>query len=152
MIYVEPDSVDYKQLDDEFGKPQYLLQKNHYQEFVIPWSIVSQSVFGWNWWTQVVVSYSRNEYFSRLERIMTTFTPVETNEWAVLFEGSSALYDASHSLMAQSVCVQCFQELGRRRRRRQQQENIIVPFYAFNNGDCRLDITCHVLNGLIYLI
>jgi len=144
LIYVRPEDVNYDELDEEFGKPQYLLvTKRRPQKIAVPWSLIQKSIFGWNWWTQVISMYRADRYYPRLVDIMTTFSPSETNEWAVLFEGAAVLYSVSRSLIVQSMCIRSFQELGRRR--------APPPFYAFLNGDCRLDITCHVLNGLLHI-
>jgi len=157
LVYLHPQAVQFENLDDEFGKPQYLLYKMKKERDVlvdlthkIPWEVIKNSIFGWNWWTQVIVVHSLNQsqkdwsIFKRLESIMKTFTPRETNEWAVLFEGSAVLFTLYSSLQVQSTWVRCLQELGQRRRSS-------TIFYMFQNGDCRFDITCHVLNGLFYL-
>ena len=143
MVYLSPAKVDYDALDDEFGKPQLLiaLLPSMNKQVAIPWGLIERSVFAWNWWTQVIVLYRLSAYYGRLADIMRRFVPAETNEIAVLFEGSAALFTVHPP--AQSVCIRSLQELGRRRSR--------IGFYMFKDGSCRLDITCHVLHGLIYL-
>jgi len=143
MVYLSPQKVDYDALDDEFGRPQLLiaLLPSKKKQVMIPWELIGQSIFAWNWWTQVIVLYRLSTYYGRLADIMRRFVPTETNEVAVLFEGSAALFTVHPP--AQSVCIRSLQELGRRRSR--------IGFYMFTDGSCRLDITCHVLHGLIYL-
>lgn len=143
MVYITPDRVDYDALDDEFGKPQLLIalpSKFKKHQIHIPWEIIEKSIFAWNWWAQVISLNRLDAYYHRLVEIAAHFTPQETNEVAVLFEGSAALFRVHPPI--QALCIRSLQELGNRRR---------LYFYMFNDGTCRLDITCHVLNGLIYL-
>ena len=146
MMYLDPDNIyaRYDELDDSFAKPQFLLivreRGGPLPRIIIPWKTVESSIFAWNWWAQVISTYQMKRHYQRILRLMTRFSPQETNEVAVLFEGASALYRVDKRV--QPTCIRALQELGTRRR---------GVWVAFLDGSCRLDITFHMLNGLMYL-
>jgi len=83
--------------------------------------------------------------FQKVKMFVDAFNwdKTETNELAVALEALSALYlvqcknDAHALLFYLFICVE--------------QRKTNIGLYAFLNGECRIDITGHVLNGFSYI-
>ena len=67
---------------------------------------------------------------------------VETNYLAVSFEALCFVYRATHKLS--ELLFQLFFEL-------EQRKICTNTLYSFLDNSARVDITCHILNGLIQL-
>lgn len=67
----------------------------------------------------------------------------ETNELAVALEASSALYSVRQDKSVHQLLFYLFICVERRK--------TDAGLYAFLNGECRIDITGHVLNGFSYI-
>lgn len=152
-------SLDWKSLDTSFGLPQFLLRNPVLSLSTKEWDFyfhqyMPESIFSWNWWTQVNRKCCKGKYTRQcentirslwddftfpLEKSVQWLSEKETNEIAVVFEGTCAL---PFSLRNQRRAILCLQELGRRK------SMFSTNFYPFKNGECRLDITHHVLHGM----
>ena len=83
--------------------------------------------------------------FERITRFVDAFDckNTETNEFAVALEALSALYSVRYDNSVRKWLFYLFICVERRK--------TDAGLYAFLNGDCRIDITGHVLNGFSYI-
>jgi len=105
------------------------------------------SIFKMNWVIQAIISYNNvpsSNLIIILERKILQLLPniksIETNYLAVSFEALCFVYRATRKLS--SLLFQLFFELEQRK------HNIL---YSFLDKLARIDITCHILNGLVQL-
>jgi hypothetical protein len=110
---------------------------------------LDDSIFKMNWVIQAIISYNKvpsSNLINILERkilnIIDNIKLVETNELAVSFEALSFVYSATQILSP--LLFQLFFEL-------EQRKNCVNALYSFLDNSARVDITCHILNGLIQL-
>lgn len=122
------------------------------------------TIFKYNWHVQFLVAlyskYPENrkiikyaDLINRLDlynKLQEAYKPVnqsdpgqriETNEYAVLFEMYTGLYNIlkDHSIL--KIVSELYIELLRKR-------SLSTGLFEFTNGEQRLDIACHVVNGL----
>jgi hypothetical protein len=110
---------------------------------------LDDSIFKMNWVIQAIISYNKvpsSNLINILERkilnMIQNIKLVETNELAVSFEALSFVYRAKQILSP--LLFQLFFEL-------EQRKNCVNALYSFLDNSARVDITCHILNGLIQL-
>jgi AMMECR1 domain-containing protein len=104
------------------------------------------SIFKMNWVIQAIISYNKvpsSNLIIIVERkileLLTNIKTIETNYLAVSFEALSFVYKATRKLS--SLMFQLFFELEQRKNN---------TLYSFLDNSARVDITCHILNGLIH--
>jgi hypothetical protein len=78
----------------------------------------------------------------RVDNMIENIKSIETNELAVSFEALSFVYSATQILSP--LLFQLFFEL-------EQRKNCVNALYSFLDNSARVDITSHILNGLIQL-
>lgn len=105
----------------------------------------NDSIFKMNWIIQAIISYNKipsSKLIIILERKINELLikTIETNYLAVSFEALCFVYKATRKLS--SLLFQLFFEL-------EQRKNNAV--YSFLDKSARIDITCHILNGLLQL-
>jgi hypothetical protein len=108
------------------------------------------SIFKMNWVIQAIISYNKvpsskliNILESKILNMIHNIKSIETNYLAVSFEAISFVYRATHKLS--ELLFQLFFEL-------EQRKICTNTLYSFLDNSARVDITCHILNGLINLL
>jgi hypothetical protein len=110
---------------------------------------LDDSIFKMNWVIQAIISYNKvpsSNLIIILERkirnMIDNIKLVETNYLAVSFEALCFVYRAIDKLS--ELLFQLFFEL-------EQRKICTNTLYSFLDNSARVDITCHILNGLIQL-
>lgn len=100
-------------------------------------------IFKANWWAQVIVKYNIFQYKDKFINYFNNIYPdvlnSETNYLAVFFEGVSAL----HNDKLNTALFNVFIELLHR-------YNTETGMFEFKDSTMRIDITNHVINGILF--
>lgn len=152
-------------IDREFSFSEVVLNLSKYCSSYIDKKTIKEynntvpikSIFQWNWDVQVInnnpdIPRNNTKYLNYLKKFIkdskvTTehISKIETNELAVLFEGLCS-YGTNKDILIDSIKCYVFIELLKNR------WNPKDGCFYFLNREARIDITCHVLNGLYALM
>jgi hypothetical protein len=111
----------------------------------------NDSIFKMNWVIQSIISYNKipsNKLIFILENtiddILLHKKNIETNFIAVAFEALCFVYGSNNKITLLQKIFELFFEL-------EQRKNCYNVLYTFLDKTSRVDITCHIINGLIEL-
>ena len=111
----------------------------------------SDSIFKMNWVIQAIISYNKippnkliTILISKVDNILRNKKTIETNFIAVAFEASCFIYKIHMKITLLNKIFELLFEL-------EQRKNCYNVLYAFLDKTSRVDITGHIINGLIEL-
>jgi AMMECR1 domain-containing protein len=141
--------------EDEFEQPEIILGLNHAGCNIQPSSLTydsSDSIFKMNWVIQAIMSNHKRPSKNLLlmleeavDHILQNKTQVETNFLAVAFEALCFAYKSDMDPVLLHKVFELLFELERRK-------DCFNTLYTFSNKTARVDITGHVVNGLMELL
>ena len=112
---------------------------------------LDDSIFKMNWIIQAIISYNKVPSYKlitllihKIDLLLKNKKTIETNYLAVAFEALCFVYGTTHKTIILNKIFELFFELEQRK----QSNNAL---YSFLDNSARVDITCHILNGLIQL-
>lgn len=103
--------------------------------------VQKDDIFRLNWLSKTCYYHKNHPLFLSCKKQLTSWftnhysNELETNYLAVFYEAISSVYDHSFAEALEKVFI----DLHKRRTK--------DGLFSFKNGDCRLDITGHILNG-----
>lgn len=140
--------------ENEFEKPEIIIGLNDAGCNIKHYSLTynsNDSIFKMNWVIQSIVSYNKipsNKLVFILENtiddILLHKKNIETNFIAVAFEALCFVYGSNNKITLLQKIFELFFEL-------EQRKNCYNVLYTFLDKTSRVDITCHIINGLIGL-
>ncbi len=143
---------DLPNAEDEFEKPEIIigLNKCGCTTSVVDLTYDSRdSIFKINWTIQAITSYGNKIPYelhtilqNKLKNIVRNIKTVETNELAVAFECACFIYHSNKTIIY--AIFELLFEL-------EQRKNCNNSLYMFLTGYSRVDITFHIINGLLKL-
>lgn len=151
--------TDLPYAEEEFEKPEIMIGLNHAgcaissKQYNYPLTYgADDSIFKMNWIIQAIISYNKkpaNYLISILEDkiniLIQNIGRIETNYIAVSFEALCFVYKSTKRQRVLNKIFELLFELEKRR-------NCYNTLYTFLDKKARVDISNHVLNGLIQLI
>jgi AMMECR1 len=150
--------TDLPSAEEEFEKPEIIIGLNKsgctvnakYYNYPLIYTS-DDSIFKMNWIIQAIISYNKrpsNQLIKLLENkinnIIANIQNIETNYIAVSFEALCFVYGTTRQKKILHKIFQLFFELEKRK-------NCYNTFYTFLDKRARVDISEHVINGLIEL-
>jgi hypothetical protein len=151
--------TDLPYAEEEFEKPEIMIGLNNagcnisYKQYNYSLAYVADdSIFRMNWIIQAIISYNKkpsNRLISTLEDkiniLIQNIGRIETNYIAVSFEALCFVYRSVKRVKILNKIFELLFELEKRR-------NCYNTLYTFLDKKARVDISNHVLNGLVQLI
>jgi hypothetical protein len=111
----------------------------------------TDSIFRMNWVIQSLISFNKNPsnkliaiLENKIDNILRNKKNIETNYIAVAFEAVCFIYKRNAKLTLLNKIFELLFEL-------EQRKNYYNILYSFLDKTSRVDITCHIINGLIEL-
>lgn len=150
--------TDLPSAEEEFEKPEIIIGLNKsgctvnpkYYNYPLTYTS-DDSIFKMNWIIQAIISYNKrpsNQLIKLLENkinnIIANIQNIETNYIAVSFEALCFVYGTTRQKKILHKIFQLFFELEKRK-------NCYNTLYTFLDKRARVDISEHVINGLIEL-
>jgi hypothetical protein len=145
-------SLPFAETDFEF--PEIIIGLNRAGCNIKDYSLTYDSndtIFKMNWVIQSIISYNKipsNKLIFILENtiddILLHKKNIETNFIAVAFEALCFVYGSNNKITLLQKIFELFFEL-------EQRKNCYNVLYTFLDKTSRVDITCHIINGLIEL-
>jgi hypothetical protein len=144
--------------EEEFEKPEIIIGLNKsgcnvnlkYYDYPLIYTS-DDSIFKMNWIIQAIISYNKKPSFqliklleNKINNIIVNIQHIETNYIAVSFEALCFVYGAIRQKKLLYKIFQLFFELEKRK-------NCYNTLYTFLDKRARVDISEHVINGLIEL-
>ena len=138
--------------ENEFEKPEIIIGLNKAECTIQKYSLTynsTDSIFRMNWVIQLLVSYNKipsNKLVfileNKIDDILKNIKQIETNYIAVAFEALCFIYKKHMKITLLNKLFELLFEL-------EQRKNYHNILYAFLDKTSRVDITGHIINGLL---
>jgi len=140
--------------ENEFEKPEIIIGLNdagcNLKEYTLTYNS-TDSIFKMNWVIQSIISFNKTPskklifiLENKIDDILKQKKNIETNYIAVAFESLCFIYTRHMKITLLNKIFELLFEL-------EQRKNCYNVLYAFLNKTSRVDITGHIINGLIQL-
>jgi len=143
--------------ESEFEKPEIIIALNkagcslNEKKYVLSYDL-NASIFKMNWTIQAIISFNKKPsnkliiiLMTKIDQILTKKKKIETNYLAVAFEALCFIYAKQHTKI--TLLNKLFELLFELEHRK----NCFHALYTFLDKTSRVDITGHVINGLVHL-